>query len=366
MPQVKVLLVQLASFGDCLLVTTIAKQIKTVDYPTCHLTWLIGSKYKQVIENNPFVDDFITVPISKVSEILNQRNLIFETINKLRKKSHFDFVFITDFIEQNYKYWFGTTRSSLFRCYPHPLVISPQPIIILSNKEKENVALFCKINEITDSTFNILFECSPQSGQSNLTFQNAKLISEQLIEQHKSLKIILTSNQSFNSTNSMLVDGSGISWKENAELANYCHLIVGCSSGISWLCTSNWTRILPFIQVINPDYMNGKISSSMKHDFIYFGLKTDNLLELYSPSTNKLKACIESAIKNSFDKVKMEFDYSHPQMFSSIKFLLSSKIPPFQRAYQLIIYAVPYKIYKLYRAIKPEWFTPAAWLRKGH
>src|ERR1035441_8380523 len=119
MQQVRILLVQLASFGDCLFVTTIAKQIKEVDYPYCHLTWIIGSRYSQVIRNNPYIDDVIEIPLTKAEDITNQRSLISEHIAQSGGFERFDQIFITDYIEPNFKYWFGTTRSSLFRAYPH-------------------------------------------------------------------------------------------------------------------------------------------------------------------------------------------------------------------------------------------------------
>jgi len=56
----RVLLVHLTSNGDCLMATTVARQIKN-DYPGCHLTWAISRQCKQVIENNPFVDEIWSV-----------------------------------------------------------------------------------------------------------------------------------------------------------------------------------------------------------------------------------------------------------------------------------------------------------------
>src|SRR5690242_13836392 len=62
MARKKILLVHLVSNGDCLMATTIARQIKA-DFPGCHLTWAISHKCRQVIENNPFVDTIMSVDI---------------------------------------------------------------------------------------------------------------------------------------------------------------------------------------------------------------------------------------------------------------------------------------------------------------
>ena len=315
MQPVKVLLVQLAANGDCLFVTTIAKQIREVDYPGCHLTWLIGSRCRQVIENNPYIDEIIEIPLSTSENVQKQRDAIHEHIAKLGGYNKYDKIFITDFIEENYKNWDGTTRASLFRSYPHKLKINPQPLIFLTTAEKSRVAEFCLKNKITKNTFNVLFECSPQSGQSRMTFQRAKKISEELTSRNANLKFILSSHQSFISENANVIDGSVISWRENAELANYCQLFVGCSSGISWLCTSNATNPIPFIQVINPLYMKGKFSASMKMDFMYFGIDTGKLIELYNPPDTILKECILAATTNNFEIVKRKFDVKENSIF---------------------------------------------------
>jgi len=52
----RVLLVHLTSNGDCLMATTVTRQIKN-DYSGCNLTWAISRKCQQVIENDPFVDE---------------------------------------------------------------------------------------------------------------------------------------------------------------------------------------------------------------------------------------------------------------------------------------------------------------------
>ncbi len=167
MQQVRVLLVQLASLGDCLFVTTIANgKIKEIDFPGGHLTWIIGSKYTAAVENNPYVDAVIEIPISSRNDITTQRNLIKEHIANAGGYNKFDQIFVTDYTELNSKNWFGTTRSSLFRSYPHQLKVNPQPLIYLTDGEKLSVEKFCCENKIDKFSYNVLFECSPQSGQS--------------------------------------------------------------------------------------------------------------------------------------------------------------------------------------------------------
>lgn len=310
----KILLVQLASLGDCLFVTTIAKQIKEIDYPKCHLTWMITSRCRQVIKNNPFIDNVIEIPLNNLKDIQGSRNSIAQYMNANNYSALYDKIFVTDFTKENAKNWYGTTRSSLFRSYPHELKINPQPIIFLDDTEKKNVATFCMHKKITDRTFNILVEYAPQSGQSRLNFHRVMYIANQIVAKAHPPKIILSSVKAFDTGNENIIDASSLSWRENAELANYCDLIVGCSSGISWLCTSNATKQLPFIQVIDPNYMNGRFSASMKLDFLYFGIETANLIEMWNPTDEQLKDCILKAIID-MPGAKKKYDIDNELLF---------------------------------------------------
>lgn len=364
MQQVRVLLVQLASMGDCLFVTAIARQIKEIDFPGCHLTWMIGSRYTPAIKNNPYVDAVIEIPLISLNDNYEQRILINEHTANAGGYKKFDKIFVTDYTTANFKNWFGTTRSALFRSYPYELKVNPQPIIYLTDEEKERVAEFCSKNNIDDTSYNILFECSPQSGQSLMTLDKAKRIAAQTTIKNKNVKFILTSNQSFVSDNPNIIDGSVISWRENAELANFCNLMVGCSSGISWLCTSQWTKPLPFIQIVNPGYMKGNFSASMKIDFRYFGIVTNNLVELYNPSEDLVQACILSACKNDFESIRRKYDVNDNSYYTKYEFLKQASISIPEKIGIYITSFLPNFFISYFRQMKPGWFTPNAWLLK--
>lgn len=364
MQPVRILLVQLASMGDCLFVTAIARQIKEVDFPGCNLTWLIGSRYTPAIKNNPYLDGVIEIPLLSIGDNEKQRNLISEHIADAGGFNKFDQIFITDYTPVNFKNWFGTTRSALFRSYPYKLKVNPQPIIYLTAEEKTRVADFCHKNCINNQSYNILFECSPQSGQSLMTLNKAKEIAEQIIRKNQNIKFILSSNQPFVSRNPNIIDGSNISWRENAELANSCNLMVGCSSGISWLCTSQWTKPLLFIQIINPNYMRGSFSASMKIDFRYFGIETKNLIELYNPSEDILQACILSATENNFNQIKNLYDVTDNSHFANFKYLMEARISLIEKASLFLFRVLPFFFFNVYKNIKPICFTPNAWWLK--
>ena len=138
----------------------------------------------------------------------------------------------------------------VLRAYPHKITVPLQSVLVLSEKEKNNVAAFSKKNNLMDFKNVILWEYSPQSGQSQLSFDLVMRLSKQLIL-IPSTCVILSSAHSFESQ-SNIIDASVLSVRENAALSHYCSLLIGCSSGITWLCTSNAGKFLPMIQLIDP------------------------------------------------------------------------------------------------------------------
>ena len=243
--------------------------------------------------------------------------------------------------------------------------LNPQPLIYLTDGEKLSVEKFCCENKIDKFSYNVLFECSPQSGQSLMTFNKAKQLAAQIVSNHKNIKFILSSNEPFTSDNSNIIDGSAISWRENAELANYCNLMMGCSSGISWRCTSQWTKPLPFIQIVNPMYMKGDFSASMKIDFRYFGIDTKNLVELYNPPEDILAACIISASKNNFQIIKEKYDVTDNSYFNNYKFLNESRISIYEKIKLFITSLLPAFFINGIGRIKRGWVTRGAlWLKR--
>lgn len=320
----KILLVQIGSMGDCLFVTTIAKQIKEIDFPGCQLSWLIGDKYKQVIYNNIYIDEILEVPIKSIYD----RSKVNKFISTILKNGRiFDKIIITDAVSKNLKYFFGPTRSCFFRSYGGEITVSKEPIIFLTSEETSNVAAFARKHDLlNENNYTILFEYSPQSGQSNMNIEKALNISNAIIKNNINVKFILTSNNKIKNENDNIIDGSVLSWRENAEITKYCKLLVGCSSGITWLNTSNWSAKIPMIQIIKKSqmYAKGVYSSSVALDFSYFGLSTNNLIELYDAEDDVIIDCISLVVNESFQKAKLKYPISIIQ--SKEKILESSAI----------------------------------------
>lgn len=302
----KILLAHLNSNGDCLYTTVIAKQIKEVDYPNAHLTWAVNSKCKQTILLNPYVDEIWEVPTKQTHTHHEEWDAFVAEAEKRKTLGEFDIIFYTQIIGKNFLRFDGGIRSSTYAHYPHTITVPQQPIIHLSEAEVKRVKDFALLHKLDSFKHVILMECGPSSFASALNPTSAKEIADKLTKEDASLAIILSSNKKIENTNSQIIDASILDYRSNAELTKYCTLLVGCSSGISWLATSNWAKPLQKILVINRDnYYN----NSMVYDHEYAKLPTENIIELIENTNTKqeLTKCISIALYDSFSKSKNKF-----------------------------------------------------------
>lgn len=324
MPEkVKILLVQLASNGDCLFTTTIAKQIKEIDHPNCELSWLIGTKFKSILDFNPHVDKIETIEIQDLQDMEKARANLDGIIENLPYK--YDKIYITDHCERNKNNWYGTTRSSLFRSYKHKLKISSQPVIVLSESEIKGVNEFIEKQKLSEAKKVILFECSPQSMQSKLNFEDAVHIAEKIVVKNKDVKIILSSPHEVKNANENIIDASTLSFRQNAELVKHCDLLIGCSSGITWISFSNAAKKIPMIQ-----FINAPAWASVYWDCKYFGIDTQSLIETTRYNKEYAIELIDNFLNQEFSVVKKK--HHLPSTSGSAKFFLelyNKKLPLF-------------------------------------
>jgi ADP-heptose:LPS heptosyltransferase len=306
--QPRILLGQLASFGDCLLATPIARQIKA-DYPGCTLTWAIGSMYRSAIDENPFVDAVWEVPLVRRDDMDDVwRRFAVEAKQRLAK-GEFDRIFLTQVNPDNYQNFDGTVRASLLRGYPHPITVPIMPVLKLREQEVERVRRFADEERLREWKHVILFECASRSGQSYVTPSYAVRVAEYVRARVEGACLILSSNERLDNLPAGIIDGSVLALRENAELSKYCTLLVGCSSGITWLCTSDWAKPLPTIQVLKG---STSVYASMAHDAAYFGLPRDHIIEMADASVEHLGECITGALTKPFAVVRQEFHEEIP------------------------------------------------------
>ncbi len=319
----KILLGHLGSFGDCLYATTIARQIKH-DFPGCHLTWAIGSMYSSIIYLNPYVDDTWEIPAAGVGEIVVEWPKFQREAIERKSRGDFDEIFLTQILPGNLRNYDGTIRSSTFRNYPGKITVPTTPVLRLSATEVENVRRFAAERRLSEKKSVILFECVPRSGQSSANLEFALEAAKQVISLLPNVCVILSSHLSFASNDDRIIDGSVLSFRENAELTKHCTLLVGSSSGISWLCTSDWAKRLPMIQLIKPDAF---CFASLVYDHEYFGLPHDSIIEMKGSDPGRLTRCVVSAVEDGFveakstfhQKIKMSYRYYEDSQFELLR-----------------------------------------------
>jgi len=301
-----ILMVLLNANGDCLYGTVIAKQIKEVDYPGCHLTWVINANCKQSIVNNPFIDKIWEVKTKKTFNDIKEWIAIKKIAEQKKSEGEFDLIFYLQIHGENVLKYDGGIRSSIYKNYPHPIVILQQPIVFLRPEEINNVTTFSNKFNLAKFKKIVLVECGPTSFTSNLHPDKLIGILELIIKKNKDIVFILSSNKKIEHPNAQIIDGSELSFRENAELIKYCDFFIGCSSGITWLTTTQWAKNIPKIILTNPkDYY----ASSFIHDQINASLPIDNVIEIQShkKSLQDLKNIIELVNDNQFEKAKNKY-----------------------------------------------------------
>jgi hypothetical protein len=314
MGRTRILLGQLISNGDCLYATAIARQIKR-DFPGCHLTWAISSLCRQVIERNPFVDEIWEIPLAAWHGDSIQNSWHDFEAEALRRyeSGRYSFIFFTQITIGNPHHFDGTVRPGIFRGYPGRITVPLAPSLRLRPDEVEKVAAFAKETGLASYDRVILFECSSKSGQSQINPEQAYKIAEELIQlKLEKLAIVLCSHHAVSQPTPNIIDGSRLSLRETAELTRYCHLLIGCSSGITCICTSSAAKRLPMIQLLNHECAT---LGSLAHDYEFFGLPTDHLIEMYDYRLESVTACYKYMVQAGWENSRYKF---HQQ--ASLKF----------------------------------------------
>jgi len=312
----RILLGQLGSNGDCLHATVLARQIKH-DYPNCHLTWAIGSIYRSIIENNPFIDRIWEIPATNWEEIVAAWNWLEQEVKILVERGEFDEIFMTQVKPNNQQNYDGTTRVSLYRGYSKPITVPLQNILRLRDDEIERVQNFAQQHHLTEYRHVILFECTSRSMQSFVTPEYALHVAHTLLARVPDCCIILSSNIKIPSSDQRIIDGSDLSLRENAELTKYCSLFIGCSSGITQVVLTDWAKPLPIIQLLKGFT---SVYASIAHDLEYWKLPSDHVLEMTDTPPERLIECVSAAILYGFSEAHRHF---HQQIRPDFTFYLA-------------------------------------------
>ncbi len=332
--QKNILLVQLFSNGDCLYATAVARQIKQ-DYPGCKLTWAIASFCKDIIKNNPYVDEVLVtdeVPKSNAAAFRRYKRKVQEE----KKAGKWDEVFITTNMDTNLALYDGTIRGMILRAYRKPITVPLQIVLSLTDEEKQRTKDFAEQNKLSSFSQVILWEYAPQSGQSELNFEMVMSVAKRLTSSG-SVCIILSSANKFESSRN-IIDASVLSIRENAALTHYCTLLVGCSSGITWLTTSTDAKFLPMLQLLNPE---AAFINKPSEDFKRFGIVHNGLIETGKIDSQRIYDYISTIIDTGFSSAQ-QYHEELPLQFNTSRKII----------YNLLVYREFAAVREHYRIMK--------------
>lgn len=308
----RILLVQLYSNGDCLFATAVARQIKH-DFSDCHLTWAIAGFCEQIIDLNPYVDEKLVINEVPKNDVIAFRKFK-RKVFKEKDEGKWDEVFVTHNMDNNQALYDGTIRGMIFRAYPNAITVPVQPVLVLSDAEKQKVKHFAEENKLLQYKNVILWEFAPQSGQSVLSFDFVKKIAGKITESTDTC-IILSSANSFKSLE-RIIDGSTLTVRENASLTHYCSLLIGCSSGITWLSTSSGAKQLPMLQLLDSQ---AYFRNAPSVDFSRYEISTNELIELISFDEEKILNVVQSINEEGISAAKKKFNEPLPVQFNTTR-----------------------------------------------
>jgi hypothetical protein len=297
----KYLILHLNSNGDILYATAIAKQLKTIDDPGCHITWAVASAFKSILLNNPHIDTLWEVPASNYQEIKD--SVFRKTEAEVKQRfaiGEWDAVICPQLMYENMWRYDGTIRRAVLKAYKGKIP-DVKPVLRLLEEEVVSVSVFAEKNGLKDFKQVVLFECSPLSGQSKVTPDFALQICK-AYAQHTDIAFILSSNKKIQSSQANVFDGSALSFRQNAELTKYCSHFIGCSSGITWIATSDWAKQLPMLQLNNTGI------NPVGRDFEREGMDTSRLVELYEFDETKVITCLSLMLEGNMQEARSTYN----------------------------------------------------------
>ncbi len=310
------LIAQFASFGDCLYATTIARQIKH-DFPDSHITWAIGSKYSSILLLNPFVDKVWEISVPPGLHYYDESvwGKFEEEAKAGKEKGEYDEFVFSQIPQRNWGRFDGTIRSSILKGYTRPVTVPVDPVIRLSEEEIQHVKKFAETHRLKNFKEVILFECVPGSGQSLVNIDFAVNIAKQMTGANPEICMVLSSPVKSPFVNDTIIDGSVLTYRENAELTKYCSFLIGCSSGITWLCTSAWSKKLPTLQLLNK---NSGIYAGLNFDFQIHGLNNSHVIEMVDYNPEKVIACLETVFNSGTELARKKFNQEYKPSVSNL------------------------------------------------
>ena len=302
----RIALVHLASYGDCLFATLVARQIKR-DHPGCHLSWVIGDKCASIVDKNPHVDAVHKIALSSRNEAFSSGWEKAKTwVASQVRTGNLEKAYFTQPLPDNVRYYDGLIRTTIYEAYGKPVTGPHLPEVFLTEAENRNVADFALKHRLTEFKHVFLFECGPASGQSPLTPVRAEALAHALGKSHPEAVFLMSSTEALVRPSFQVVDASCLTYRENAALARHCTGLIGCSSGITWLTTSTAGKALPMLQILTKSTDVFKFAS-VAMDFRRVSLDESRVIEMAEPSDTRIISCIEKWLSESHSAARRQF-----------------------------------------------------------
>lgn len=312
----RILLGQLASNGDCLYVTTLARQIK-FDNPGCHLTWAVASKCKKILLNNPDIDEFWEIPNATSRENYMGAWWSFEETARQRlAKGDFDTAYFSQILPTNCRNFDGTIRPSVFRAYGAPITVPIRSILRPFDAEVEKAARFAAKHGLSAAGKTILFECACTSGQSFVTPEWALAVAKLVRKRLPDVSIVLSSDVRVSDPDKGIVDGSGLSMRETAALLPYCGIFAGCGSGLT-VIASTLEQSPPDLPIMQFLARETSVFASFAEDFKYWNLPNEQFIETCRRSPDSAAEALICLCSRGVAETKRRFHRPAPLSFSS-------------------------------------------------
>jgi len=305
---------QLDANGDCLYATTIARQIKA-DHPGCHLTWWISSRCSHLLVDNPFVDEVIEIPVpdwQAESREVGWATLKAELVRTQAGSRPYDRMWMPQIFPANYRWFDGTVRPSMFRGYGKPITVPVDPVISLTASERGRVEAFAAQHRLADFRHVVLFECSSNSGQSQVTPQFATAVAERVTARRADTLLILSTMQTVGDLPARVVSAGALTMRENLALLDHCSCFVGCGSGLTVIATMDAARPMPNIQILAS---SRSVLASFLHDFVYWGKPVDRFVEMADGDAQDAAACVLRCLDEGVEAARAEFHRPVPVSF---------------------------------------------------
>ncbi len=206
----------------------------------------------------------------------------------------------------NFQNFDGTVRTSILRGYPRPITVPVAPLVRLLAEEIERVHAFAARHRLGERDAVVLFECSSSSGQSFIDAPFAEEVCRLVLEAAPGAAIVLSAARGAAGAarDPRILDGSELSYRETAGLTRFSTLLVGGSSGITWLATAEGCKRLPMIQLLR---RRSGVYASMVHDRRHFGLPADDVIEMTDCSPAHAARCITTVLERGVPFARARF-----------------------------------------------------------